>query len=319
VDQFLENAIEVDVDALSDGSDVLICGVMEHVEYAGIHSGDSACVLPPHSLTKVMIEQIKTKTYEIAKALNVVGLMNIQWAVQGKELFMIEVNPRASRTIPFVSKATGVPWAKMGALVMAGKTIKELKLKEITLKHFSVKEVVLPFNKFLGQDIVLGPEMRSTGEVMGHDENLGCAFAKSILAAGEKLPVSGTAFVSCNDRDKNQKLVAVAEKLKALGFKIVATGGTADFLEKNKLVVEDVLKVRQGSPNIIDEIINGRIDLVINTPRGKGPVTDDYYIRQAALKKKVYTATTIAGAQGLVLAIEALKKDKLKIKALQDY
>ncbi len=319
IDRFLAEAFEVDVDCLSDGTECLVAGVMEHIEYAGVHSGDSACVLPPYSLPKKITDLIKEKSKLIAMELKVIGLMNIQWAVKNDELYMIEVNPRASRTIPFVSKATGIPWAKMGALVMAGRKIKDLKISEVTPKYYSVKEVVLPFSKFPGQDIILGPEMRSTGEVMGIDPDVGMAFAKATIAAGEILPAQGKVFISCNEGDKNKKLVTVAKKLETLGFEIVATKGTAKFLNDNEVKAKQVHKRDEGTPDIVDMIQKGEIAMVINTPANLQSVEDDYYLRFEALKKKVLTVTTVAAAQAMTKGIEAFKRDKLKVKALQDY
>ncbi|MFC1516978.1 carbamoyl-phosphate synthase large subunit [Candidatus Margulisiibacteriota bacterium] len=319
VDKFLEDAIEVDVDALADGEQCLIAGVMEHIERAGIHSGDSACVLPTVSLKPELVKQIKEQTYKLAAELGVVGLMNIQYAVQKNKLFVLEVNPRASRTIPFVSKATGVPWAKMAARVMAGKTIAELELKEIEPSYFSVKEVVLPFAKFSGQDTVLGPEMKSTGEVMGIDMDLGLALAKAEMAAGEKIPLSGTAFLSVVKRDKTEHCLDVARKLKGFGFKLLCTKGTAAFLRENNIEVKEVLKIREGHPNVVDAIKKREISLVINTPSGKGPHVDDFFMREAALRHKVFCITTMAAAQAAVKSIEALKTQALRVVSLQEH
>ncbi len=320
IDKFLEDAQEVDVDALADGETCLIAGIMEHIEKAGIHSGDSACVLPPFSLKPEVIKTIKEYTYKLAKALNVVGLMNIQYAVQKDKVYVLEVNPRASRTVPFVSKATGVPWAKMAARVMSGRKIKDLGLKEVDPKYYSAKEVVLPFAKFSGQDTVLGPEMKSTGEVMGIDPDLGLAFAKAVLAAGDALPLSGLVFVSVVDRDKNEQLLDVVNRLKTMGFELIATGGTAKFLRGKGIEVRDVFKIKQGTPNIVDLITRREVAMIINTPSGKGPQVDDFYIRQAALRHKVYCTTTLAGATAAVKGIESLKKHAtMHIAPLQEY
>jgi carbamoyl-phosphate synthase large subunit len=319
IDKFLEDAQEIDVDALADGEKCLIAGIMEHIEKAGIHSGDSACILPPFSLKPEVIKTIKEYTYQLARALNVVGLMNIQYAVQKDIVYVLEVNPRASRTVPFVSKATGVPWAKMAAKVMAGKKIKDLELKEVDPKYYSAKEVVLPFTKFSGQDTVLGPEMKSTGEVMGIDSDLGLAFAKAELAAGENLPLSGTAFLSVVNRDKTEQLVEIARKLKDMGFELMCTKGTAEYLRGKGIELKEILKIKQGSPNVVDLITHREINIIINTPSGKGPQVDDFYIRQAALRHKVFCVTTLAGGTAAVKAIESLKKHSLHIAPLQEY
>lgn len=319
VDKFLEDATEIDVDAACDGKEVIIAGVMEHVEEAGIHSGDSACVLPTFSIPEKIIAVIEDHTVKLAKALNVVGLMNIQFAIKDDEVYVLEVNPRASRTVPFVSKATGVPWAKVGARVMAGKTFAELGVKRVIPKYWSVKEAVLPFSKFFGQDTVLGPEMRSTGEVMGIDHNFGMAYAKAQLGAGERLPLKGTIFVSANNRTKTKKLIKIAKKYRELGFELICTRGTAQFLRDNGIDVKDVYKVREGRPNIIDSIANGEISFVINTPTGKGARVDDFYIRQTALKHKVLCLTTLQAAEMLTKGLESLLKDQLKVKTIQEF
>ncbi|MFA5098131.1 MAG: carbamoyl-phosphate synthase large subunit [Candidatus Margulisiibacteriota bacterium] len=318
IDEFLEDAIEVDVDCLCDGREAVIAGIMEHIEEAGIHSGDSACVLPPYSIAQETVETIKEYTYALAKKLKVVGLMNIQYAVKNDKVYVLEVNPRASRTVPFVSKATGIPWAKAAARVLAGKTIKELKIKEKVPVHVSVKEVVFPFIKFTNQDILLGPEMKSTGEVMGIADGFGLAYAKAQLGAGEKLPAGGTVFISVKNKDK-RNIVPIAKVFSSLGFKIVATEGTANSLGRSGLDVQKVKKFSEGRPNIVDEIRSGKIDLVINTPLGKGSRQDDYQIRRAALLGKVLVATTLAGASAIAGAVESMKKNSLSVKALQEY
>ncbi|MCX5750009.1 MAG: carbamoyl-phosphate synthase large subunit [Candidatus Saganbacteria bacterium] len=318
IDQFLEDAIEIDVDCVSDGRDVIIAGIMEHIEEAGIHSGDSACVLPPFSIGEEIIKKIKEYTYAMAKKLKVSGLMNVQYAIKSDKVYVLEVNPRASRTVPFVSKATGVSWAKIAARVMAGKTLKELKVKEAVPDHLSVKEVVLPFIKFSKQDTVLGPEMKSTGEVMGISNNLGEAFAKAQIGAGENIPVKGTVFISVRDRDK-RPIVPIAKMLSTLGFDIIATEGTANALGRSGIDVRKIKKVSEGRPNIADEIKSGKIDLVINTPQGKGPRSDEYSIRREALLGKILVVTTIPGAQAITGAIEYLTKSQLTVKALQEY
>ncbi|HHP7230904.1 MAG TPA: carbamoyl-phosphate synthase large subunit [Xenococcaceae cyanobacterium] len=321
IDKFLENAIEVDVDALCDSTGkVIIGGIMEHIEQAGIHSGDSACSIPFQYLSETAIATIRTWTYKLAQALNVVGLMNIQYAVQGEQVYILEANPRASRTVPYVSKATGVPLAKLASLVMSGATLASLGVtKEVVPKHIAVKEAVLPFNKFPGSDTLLGPEMRSTGEVMGIDSDFGKAFAKAEIAAGVNLALEGTVFVSMNDRDK-QLAVPVVQEFIDLGFKIVATAGTRKVLQDNEINdVELVLKIHEGRPHVIDWIKNKQIQLIINTPTGEESQTDGRLIRRMALDYKLPIITTIAGAKATVAAIKSLKSEPLTVKALQDY
>ncbi len=318
VDQFLEDAVEIDVDCVADGKDVVIAGIMEHIEEAGIHSGDSACVLPPYSLSSETIEKIKEYTKLMAKKLKVVGLMNVQYAYKNDRIYVLEVNPRASRTVPFVSKATGIPWAKIAARVMAGKTLKSLGVKEPAPKHISVKEAVLPFIKFSKQDIVLGPEMRSTGEVMGLSDDFGEAFAKAQLGAGEKIRTSGSVFISVKDKDK-RNIIPIAKNFSLLGFEIVATEGTANSLCRGGVSVRRVNKVSEGRPNIVDEIKSGKIDFVVNTPMGKGSREDEFFIRREALMKNILVVTTISGASALASAVESLKKKDLLVKPLQEY
>jgi carbamoyl-phosphate synthase large subunit len=320
IDKFLEDAIEVDVDAISDGAETLIAGVMEHVEEAGIHSGDSASVIPTFSLPPEILDTIEKHTGDMARELKVIGLMNIQYAVKNNEVYVLEVNPRASRTVPFVCKATGVPWAKLGALVMAGQKIKDLGITRVIPKYWSIKEAVLPFAKFQGQDVLLGPEMRSTGEVMGIDENFGMAYAKSQIAAGEKLPEPGQkVFISAHDPYRGEKLLWAARKYKELGFEIICTRGTGDFLRENGVEVGVIAKVREGHPNIIDAIANHEIGLIVNTPSGKGARQDDYYIRQTGLRYKTMCVTTIAAAIMVAKGLEAMLHGKFDVKALQDY
>jgi len=319
IDHYLENAIEVDVDALSDGDNCVVAGVMEHIEEAGIHSGDSACALPPYSLSDEVIDEIKHATRQLAKELKVVGLLNIQFAVKDSELYVLEVNPRASRTVPFVSKATGVPLAKMATYVMLGHTIADLGVKEISLNHVAVKEAVFPFNRFPGVDFLLGPEMKSTGEVMGLDEDFGVAFLKSQWAAGQKIPTSGTAFISLKESDKTSRMVDVAKGLITHGFKLVATQGTQLFLANHGVAVDTVKKVLEGRPNIVDHIKNGEVHLVVNTPSGRNPRQDEADIRRAALEHGVTLITTVAGASATVRAIQRLKSRAVGVKALQDY
>ncbi len=321
VDKFLENAIEVDVDALSDPTGkVVIGGIMEHIEEAGVHSGDSACSLPYTSLTPAVLDTIRTWTDKLAKALKVVGLMNIQYAVQGEQVYILEANPRASRTVPYVSKATGIPLAKIASLVMSGKTLEELGVtEEFIPKHVAVKEAVLPFTKFPGTDTLLGPEMRSTGEVMGIDSDFGKAFAKAEMAAGVDLSTTGTVFVSMSDRDK-AAIVPVVKDLIELGFKVVATSGTQSVLEENSIQdIEVVLKLHEGRPHVVDWIKNKWIQLIINTPSGEESQIDGRTIRRTALDYKLPIITTIAGAKATVAALRSLQNEPLEVKALQDY
>ena len=319
IDRFLEDATEIDVDAISDGKTTIIGGIMEHIEEAGIHSGDSACVLPPISLEPEIIAQIQDHTRAIAKELNVVGLMNIQYAVKNKVVYVLEVNPRASRTIPFVSKATGVPLARLATKVIMGMTLEELGLtKEAIPSHISVKESVFPFARFPGVDTILGPEMKSTGEVMGIDRSFGLAFAKSQLAAGQNIPSSGTVFISVKDEDK-MALLEVAFTLYDLGFKIVATRGTSAFLLAHGIKNQRVNKVREGRPNIVDMIKNGEIDLVINTTSDKKAIAESYEIRRSALTFNIPYTTTLAGAKATALAIKAMNEGRLEVRTLQEY
>ncbi|MDK2921094.1 MAG: carbamoyl-phosphate synthase large subunit [Desulfonauticus sp.] len=319
IDKFLENAIEIDVDALSDGEDTYIGGIMEHIEEAGVHSGDSACVLPPHTLSPELIAEIERQTKLLSQELKVVGLMNIQFAVKDKEVFILEVNPRASRTVPFVSKATGIPLAKLATKVMWGKKLKDLlPQRPGKPNYFAVKEAVLPFNRFPGVDVILGPEMRSTGEVMGIDANVGLAYLKSQLAAGQNLPLKGNVFISVNDRDKPLAILP-ARIFQELGFKIIATRGTGRFLQEAGIPVEIVNKVYEGRPNAIDYIKNGQIDLLINTSSGKKTVQDSSSLRQTALLYGIPYTTTISAAKAMALAIKERLNADLQIKSLQEY
>ena len=321
IDKFLENATEVDVDALCDRSGkVVIGGIMEHIEQAGIHSGDSACSIPYNSLPESAIAVIRDWTTKLAKALKVVGLMNIQYAVQGEQVYIIEANPRASRTVPYVSKATGVPLAKIASLVMSGKSLESLGVtKEAMPKHIAVKEAVLPFNKFPSTDTLLGPEMRSTGEVMGIDRDFGKAFAKAEIGAGVDLALAGTVFVSMNERDK-KAIVPVVQDFIDLGFKIVATSGTQKALQDNGIKdVELILKLHEGRPHVIDSIKNNQIQLIINTPTGEESQTDAQLIRRMAVDYKLPIITTISGAKATVAAIRSLQSEPLEVKALQEY
>ena len=320
IDKFLEHAIEVDVDAISDGEITVVGGIMEHIEEAGIHSGDSACVLPPISIDRDLIEEIKAATKALAKELNVVGLMNIQFAIKGKELYVLEVNPRASRTIPFVSKAIGVTLARLATWVMMGKSLKEIGFtKEIEPRHVSVKEAVFPFRRFPGVDVLLGPEMKSTGEVMGIDFDFGMAFAKAQLAAGMRLPTEGKVFLSVKDQDK-PLAVPIAKELVELGFKIVATKGTAKVLRISGVPVEEIPKISEKvRPNAIDMLKNGEFSLVINTAEGKESRQDAYLIRRYAMELEVPYATTISCAKAMVQAIKRLKEARLEVRPLQEY
>ncbi|MCM8792356.1 MAG: ATP-grasp domain-containing protein, partial [Candidatus Omnitrophica bacterium] len=318
IDKFLEDATEVDVDLIGDGEIFVIGGIMEHIEYAGVHSGDSAMALPPYSLSKNILEKIRQATYKLAKQLNIIGLMNVQYAVKDKKVYVLEVNPRASRTIPFVSKAIGIPLAKLATKVMLGKKLKELGfIREIIPEHISVKESVFPFNRFPGVDIILGPEMKSTGEVMGIDKDFGSAYIKSQLAAGQNLPKKGNVFISVRNSDKD-KIVPVAQKLKKLGFSLFATSGTAKVLEENGITVKVLPKIAEGRPNVLDLMKDGKIQLVINTPSGRIPRKDEIKIRSQVILYNIPYTTTIAGAQATVRGLETLKKD-LKVKSLQSY
>ncbi|MCX8023135.1 MAG: carbamoyl-phosphate synthase large subunit [Syntrophorhabdaceae bacterium] len=319
IDKFLEDAIEIDVDAVADGEKCVVAGIMEHIEEAGIHSGDSACALPPYSLDDETIELIKGYTYKLAKELNVVGLMNIQYAIKNDVVYVLEVNPRASRTVPFVSKATGIQWAKVAAKLMVGVKLKDLGIeKEVGIGHIAVKESVFPFNKFYGVDTILGPEMKSTGEVMGIDRYFGMAFLKAQLGAGQILPTKGNVLLSMKNKDK-RNVVFIAKKLSDLGFKIFATKGTGRVLANNGIEVTFVNKVSEGRPHIVDMIKNGELHFIINTPSGRHPKKDETMIRSSAVQYKVPYTTTLSGAQAAVNAIEHLKKGHLTVKALQDY
>ncbi len=319
IDQFLQHAIEIDVDVLSDGKDVYVAGIMEHIEEAGIHSGDSACVLPPYSLSYDHVSLIALQAEALARELRVIGLMNIQFALRGNELFIIEVNPRASRTVPFVSKATGVPLAYMATQVMLGKTLEELDPWSMRKGGFTcVKEAVMPFNRFPNVDIILGPEMHSTGEVMGMGPNFAEAFLKSQIAAGDKLPEKGTVFLSVNDRDK-EDLVDIARMYADLGFKLCATRGTAAMLREKGLTVETVLKVQEGRPNVVDKLINHEIDLVVNTASGKSTTYAGKEIRRTTLQYEIPCCTTIQGARATACAIGAVRGKKISVKSLQEY
>lgn len=319
IDQYLEAAIEVDVDALCDGKKVFVAGIMEHIEQAGVHSGDSACCLPPHSLSQEIVDELMRQTREMALRLKVIGLVNIQFAVKDQSVYVIEVNPRASRTVPFVSKAIGIPLAKMAAKIMTGRTLESLGLvHEVRPPYRSVKESVFPFQKFPGVDTLLGPEMKSTGEVMGIDKSFGKAFAKAQLGAGNILPVEGSVFVSVRDRDKDA-LTPIVASLAEMNFKLMATKGTAYFLRKQGFEVEEVNKVSDGSPHIADSMINGQVNMLINTHEGKQTATDSYSIRRTALMESIPYFTTIAAAKAAVEGIRALRESAIDVQCVQSY
>ena len=319
IDAFLHHAIEVDVDAIGDNSgNVFIAGIMEHIEEAGVHSGDSACTIPPHSLSTEIVAELERQTVALAKALEVRGLMNVQYAVQNGEIFVLEVNPRASRTVPFVAKAIGLPVAAIAARVMAGETLSSFVLKVASKPHIAVKEAVMPFARFPGIDTVLGPEMRSTGEVMGLDESFGRAFAKSQIGAGAKLPLSGTVFISVKETDK-EFAVEPARQLIEMSFDIIATRGTAKYLEGAGLEVRVVNKVLEGRPHVVDALKNGQVQLVFNTTEGGQALADSLSIRRTSLQQKVPYYTTIAGAAAATQAIAALKEGSLEVASLQSY
>jgi carbamoyl-phosphate synthase large subunit len=350
VDKFLEDATEVDVDCIADvglfdgrarrsaradaanpdgahgvahptedEGTIVIGGMLEHIEFAGVHSGDAAMVLPPHTLSQSVIETIRQYTHAMARELKVIGLMNVQYAVKGETVYVLEVNPRASRTVPFVSKAIGKPLAKIAARVMAGKTLKELNFtEEIWTKYWAVKESVFPFNKFVGQDILLSPEMRSTGEVMGLDADLGVAYAKSQMAANSPLPTSGKVFISVSDAHKSH-VAELGKQFADLGFELVATSGTAMILEKAGLKVQRILKLLEGRPNVIDLLKNKEIQLVINTPSGASPREDEVKIRTTAVYTGTPIMTTLSGAKAAALGIAALKKSGYAVKTVQEY
>ncbi|MGH6984069.1 MAG: carbamoyl-phosphate synthase large subunit, partial [Stellaceae bacterium] len=316
---YLQDAIEVDVDALADGKAVFIAGIMEHIEEAGIHSGDSACSLPPYSLPASVVKEIERQTTELALALKVVGLMNVQFAVKDDEVYVLEVNPRASRTVPFVAKATGLPIAKIAARLMAGAALGDFTLKpRQKRKHVAVKEAVFPFNRFPGVDLILGPEMKSTGEVMGLDTDFGRAFAKSQLGSGVTLPLSGTVFVSVRNHDK-RGLIEPCRRLHKMGFTLLATRGTAAALTEAGLPVEIVNKVLEGRPHVVDRMLSGDVQLVFNTTEGAREIADSFTLRRTALAYNIPYYTTVAGARAAVEAIAALKAGALDVAALQSY
>ncbi len=318
IDSFLEDAIEVDVDALADGEDVVVAGVMEHIEEAGIHSGDSACSLPPHSLSDGMIARIRAQTEAMAHKIGVRGLMNVQFAIKEDEIYVLEVNPRASRTVPFVAKSIGRPIAKIAARIMAGEKLSAFDISSTGSGHISIKEAVFPFARFAGVDLLLGPEMKSTGEVMGVDTDFGRAFAKAQLGAGVDLPLKGCIFLSVRDRDK-QAICAIATELTAIGYRLIATGGTAEALIAAGVAVEPINKVHQGRPHIVDAIKDGDVQLVVNTTEGAQAIADSYELRRSALEHKIPYFTTTAGSQAMLRAVAALASGGLEVKTLQSY
>ncbi|MEN6616125.1 MAG: ATP-grasp domain-containing protein, partial [Syntrophorhabdus sp.] len=320
IDKFLENAIEVEADAISDGDDAFVPSIMEHIELAGIHSGDSACVIPPRTLSAQHIDTINEYTRKLAIELKVVGLMNIQYAISNDKVYILEANPRASRTVPLVSKVTGVQMAQIATQLMLGKRLKDMNLKKKNYAHVGVKEAVFPFNMFPEVDPTLGPEMKSTGEVLGMANSFGLAFAKSQAAAGQKLPTSGKVLVTVVDQDKKD-IVDVVKQLVKLGFTIVATDGTHRFLGEKGIDSTFIKKVHEGRPNIVDAIHNKEINLVINTPSGKSSKYDDSYIRKAAIKYKIPYITTSAAAKATAEGIKAsvANKGEIKVKSLQSY
>jgi carbamoyl-phosphate synthase large subunit len=309
----------VDVDALSDGEDVLIAGIMEHIEEAGVHSGDSSCVLPAQSIPRPQLDTIEDYTVRLAKALHVIGLMNVQYAIQNGTVYVLEVNPRASRTVPFVSKAIGVPLAKLASKVMAGKKLSELGFtKEIVPPHFSVKEAVFPFAKFPGVDIILGPEMKSTGEVMGIADNLGLAYAKAQMAAQPALPTRGNVFISVADAEK-KSVAEIARGFADLGFTLYATSGTAASLENAGVPVKKLFKLSEGRPNALDMLKNGELAMVINTPSGKTAREDEIKIRSTASSARIPVMTTLRAARASLEGIRALREHGLSVKTIQEY
>jgi carbamoyl-phosphate synthase large subunit len=318
IDSYLSNAIEVDVDCICDGKDVFIAGVMEHIEEAGIHSGDSACSLPPYSLKPAIIAELEAQSKKLALALNVVGLMNVQFAVKDDVVYILEVNPRASRTVPFVAKVIGEPVAKIAARVMAGEKLTDFKLKTKKLSHVAVKEAVFPFNRFPGVDVLLGPEMRSTGEVMGLDKSYDMAFAKAQLGAGMRIPKAGAVFVSVKEADRAKVLPSI-KKLVELGFTIKATGGNHAYLESKGVPSSKINKVLEGRPHVVDAIKNGDIQLVLNTTETRSSESDSKSIRQTAVMQKVPYYTTLPGIISATKAIAAHKADTITVRPLQDY
>lgn len=320
LDKFLEDAIELDVDAISDGETTVIGGMLEHIEFAGVHSGDAAMVMPPHTLQEDMLNQVREATRNLARELEVIGLMNVQYAIKDNELYILEVNPRASRTVPFVSKAIGVPLAKLAARIMAGEKLKDLGFTgEIIPHYWTVKESVFPYVRFPGAPIALSPEMRSTGEVMGIDHDLGIAYAKSQMAAQPPLPTKGNVFLSVKERDK-PKAVALGKELVKLGFKLFCTSGTSQAFEEAKVPVQKLFKVSEGArPNVLDMLKNGQIQLIINTPSGQLPRKDENIMRSEAVLRKVCMITTLSGAEAAIDGIKALNEKPLEVRSLQEF
>ena len=318
IDRFLENAVEVDVDALCDGTEVVIAGIMEHIEEAGIHSGDSACILPPQNLSETVTETIREQTKALAHALGVVGLMNVQFAVKDETVYLLEVNPRGSRTVPFVAKATGNAIAKIAARIMAGEKLANFEMLNTPLTHVAVKEAVFPFSRFPGVDVFLGPEMKSTGEVMGIDNDFGRAFGKSQLAASTVLPLEGSVFISVKDADK-AAFIPICRELSEMGFEILATGGTTDTLKDAGVPATRINKVMEGRPHAVDAMLSDKIALVLNTAQGAPAIRDSFSLRQTALKNNIPYYTTVSGSRAAVAAIKSMKHDMLGVKSIQDY
>jgi len=319
IDSYLQGATEVDVDALSDGKEVFVAGIMQHIEEAGIHSGDSACTLPPYSLSAEAVEKIKSHTTKLALALNVVGLMNVQYAIKDGEVYVIEVNPRASRTVPFVAKTIGIPVAKIATKLMCGYKLSEFNLTYPELQHIAVKEAVFPFARFPGVDVILGPEMKSTGEAMGIDKDFGSAYAKAQISSGNILPTEGTVFISVKNSDKD-KAIEAAKHLDKLGFNIIATRGTAKAIDEADIKVTKINKVREGRPHIVDAMLNGEVNLVINTTEGAQAIMDSFSIRSTAVNQKIPYTTTITGGIAIVKAIESLTANTtLAVKTMQEH
>ena len=317
IDSFLEDAFEADVDALCDGRQVVVCGIMQHIEDAGVHSGDSACVLPPYLLSGLVLEEIRELTRKFALELGVVGLLNVQYAIKDEVVYVLEVNPRASRTVPFVSKATGVPLARLAARVMAGEKLVDLGVQEEPpVPGVAVKEAVFPFNRF-DVDVLLGPEMRSTGEVMGFDDSFGMAFAKAQISAGNMLPEEGRLIVTVNDSDK-ETVTPILRRFRDLGFEIMATQGTRDYLERLGVPAQHVYKVNEGQPSIVDHIVSGDVALLINTPLGKKSQYDDYAMRRAAITHNVPYLTTMSATSAACDAIIALKSRVQEVRSVQE-
>jgi carbamoyl-phosphate synthase large subunit len=318
IDSYLRDAIEVDIDALCDGDDIYIAGILEHIEEAGVHSGDSACSIPPFSLKKEILKELESQVKLLAQGLNVIGLMNTQFAIKGDKIFILEVNPRASRTVPFIAKVLGKPLAKIATKIMLGSKINTMNLEEANINHFAIKEAVFPFKRFTGVDTILGPEMRSTGEVMGIDKDFGMAFAKSQIGSGSKIPTGGSVFVSVKDADKDKILRPVSELI-SLGFEIYATDGTAEFFNKNNIKAKKINKVLQGSPHIVEMISEKKISLVFNTTETPQAIKDSKSIRRSALESETPYYTTVSGANAAVLAIKAIKNSEMTVKTIQSF